>query len=86
MEAYSQIEVEGGHNCLVGEGVPVDSFWYLDGEFGFWDRYLFGSLAMELPNLEGDFGIVVFGLDRLDGVLGSSTVYWHSWEQCSGSW
>ena len=34
---------------------------------------LSGSLVMEIGNLEGNFGIVEVGLDKQEGVLGSST-------------
>ena len=44
---------------------------------------LFGNSAMELDNSEGDFGIIEPGLDKWVGVLGSSTVHWHSWEKYS---
>ena len=44
---------------------------------------LFGNLAMELGNSEGDFCIMDPGLDKWAGVLGSSTVHWHSLKQYS---
>ena len=73
MKDSSQIWVGEGHNCLVEDEAPVDNFWYLDGELGFWDMDLFGSLAMELGNSEEDFGIVELGLDKQEQVLSSST-------------
>ena len=42
---------------------------------------LFGSFAMDLGNLEGDFCIVELGLDKQEGALCSSTARYHSWEQ-----
>ena len=74
-----------GHNCLVGEGVPVDNFWYLERGLDFLGRNLFGIFAMELGNSEGDVGIVEVGLDTLEGVLDSSTLHWHTWERHFGS-
>ena len=41
----------------------------------------FGNLAMELGNLNENFGIVDLGLDKREGVLFSSTARQHSWEQ-----
>ena len=84
MKASSQIWVGKGHYCLVKEDVPVDNFWYLDGELGFWDIDLFDNLVMELGNLEENFCIVELGLDKQEGVLGSLTVRHHSWEQHPG--
>ena len=72
------------YNCLVGRNTPFDNLWYLDGELGFWDKDLFGNLSMELGNSEKYFGRVELGLDRLEGVLYSSTAHWHSWEQHFG--
>ena len=59
---------------FVEEATPVDNFWYLDGELGFWDMDLFGNLAIELGNSEEDFGTVDLGLDKHEGVLGSLIV------------
>ena len=73
MKASSQIWVRVGHNCLVEEEAHVDNFWYLDGDIGFWDMDLFGNLAIELGNSEEDFGTVDLGLDKHEGLLGSST-------------
>ena len=56
----------------------------MDGEFGFFDKDLFDNLRMPLVNSEGYFGRVELGLDRLEGVLYSSTAHWHSWEQHFG--
>ena len=58
MKVSSPIWVGEGHNYLVEEGAPIDSFWYLDEELGLWDMDLFDSLAMELGNSEGNFGIL----------------------------
>ena len=74
MKVSSRIWVEEGHNCFVADEAHVDNFWYLHGELGFWDMDLFGSFAMELGNLEGDFCIVELGLDKQEGFLGSSTI------------
>ena len=46
------------HNCLVGEEAPIDNFWYLDGELGFWDMDLFDNFVMELGSSWGNFGIM----------------------------
>ena len=74
MKASSQIWVGEGHNCLVEEEAPDDNLWYLDGEMSLWDMDLFGNLAMDLGNLEWNFGIMELGLDKKEGVLGSSVV------------
>ena len=74
MKASSQIWVGEGHNYLGKEESPINNFWYLDGELGFWGMGSFGSLVMELGNSEENFGIVELGLDKQEGVLGSSTV------------
>ena len=84
MKASSQIWVGKGHYCLVKEDVPVDNFWYLDEELGFCDMDLFGNLEMDLGNSEENFGIVELGFDEQEGVLGSSTVRYRSWETHPG--
>ena len=73
MKESSQTWVGEDHNCLVEEEAPVDNFWYLDEELGFWDMDLFGSLAMDLGNSEGNLGIMDLGLDKQVGVLDSLT-------------
>ena len=74
LEYLSNIWVREGHNFLVEEEAPVDNLWYLEEELVSWNMDLFGNLSMELGNSEEDFGIVELGLDKQDGVLGSSTV------------
>ena len=49
----------------------ISGIWTESLTFGIW---IFGSLAMELGNLEGDLGTVELGVDIQEGVLGSSTV------------
>ena len=73
MKVSSRIWVEEGHNCFVADEAHVDNFWYLHGELGFWDMDLFGSLAMDLGNSEGNLGIMDLGLDKQVGVLDSLT-------------
>ena len=74
MKASSQIWVGEGHNVVVEEEEPVDNFWNFDGELGFWDMDLFGSLAMDLGNSEEEFCTVELGLDKEERVLDSLTV------------
>ena len=62
------------------EEASVDNLCYCDEELDFWDRDLFGSLAMELGDSEGYFGIVKLGIDKQEGFLCSSTAHWHYWE------
>ena len=44
-------------------------------ELGFWGRDLFGSLALELCNLEGGFDILEFVFDMWGKVLDSLAVH-----------
>ena len=57
------------------EEASVDNFCCSDGELDFWDKDLFGSLAMGLDNFKENFGIVELGIDKLEGVLGSSITH-----------
>ena len=60
------------------EEASVDNFQFLDREFGFVDKVLFGNLAMELGSSWVYIGILKLVLDILVGVLCSLTSHWHS--------
>lgn len=45
---------------------------------------LFGSLAMDIDDSEGNFCVVGHGLDKQEGILRSLNAHKHSWEQPPG--
>ena len=51
----------------------------MNGEFGFFDKDLFGNLVMELSSLWGYFGILV-------KVLCCVTAHWNNKERHFGKW
>ena len=60
------------------EKASVDNLRYLDGEFGFLEKDLFGNLVMEFGSSWGHFSVLELGLDIVVGVLCSLTAHWHS--------
>lgn len=60
--ASSRIWVNRDHNFLVGEDTSVNNFVYLDGEFSFFDKDLFGNFVMKLGRSWGYFGILELGI------------------------
>ena len=54
-------------------------------ELGFWGRALFGSLALELGNLDEGFDMLGFVFDMQGKALDSLAVHQRSWERHSGN-